>query len=71
MAHRKRTNKLKNPPSKWKDKLLEEGPKSFMQAILYEQLKKGNGHQKKPSDHQCTKLIIKLSFFFLGASHFK
>ena len=42
MAHRKRTNKLKNPPSKLKDKLLEEGPKSFMQAILYEQLKKGN-----------------------------
>ena len=42
MAHRKKTNKLKNPPSKWKDKLLEEGPKSFMQAILYEQLKKGN-----------------------------
>ena len=40
MAHRKKTNKLKNPPSKWKDKLLEEGPKSFMQAILYEQLKK-------------------------------
>tara|TARA_S200000501_G_scaffold104550_1_gene97978 strand:+ start:1048 stop:1179 length:132 start_codon:yes stop_codon:yes gene_type:complete len=40
MAHRKKTNKLKNPPSKWKDELLENGPKSFMQAILYEQLKK-------------------------------
>tara|TARA_Y200000002_G_scaffold189390_1_gene156287 strand:- start:30104 stop:30235 length:132 start_codon:yes stop_codon:yes gene_type:complete len=40
MAHRKKTNKLKNPPSKWKDELLEKGPKSFMQAILYEQLKK-------------------------------
>ena len=44
MAHRKKTNKLKNPPTlksiKWKEDLLEKGPKSFMQAILYEQLKK-------------------------------
>ena len=42
MAHRKRTNKLKNPPSKWKDELLEKGPKSWTQALLYAKLKREN-----------------------------
>tara|TARA_A100001035_G_C27672547_1_gene449050 strand:+ start:468 stop:614 length:147 start_codon:yes stop_codon:yes gene_type:complete len=43
MAHRKKTNKLKNPPTlksiKWKEKLLKEGPKSWTQALLYAKLK--------------------------------
>ena len=40
MAHRKRTNKLKNPPSKWKQDLLEKCPKSWTQALYYAKLKR-------------------------------
>lgn len=42
MAHRRRTNKLKNPPSKWKQDLLEKGPKSWTQALLYAKIKNEN-----------------------------
>ena len=42
MANRKRTNKLNNPPSKWKQDLLEKGPKSWTQALLYAKLKNEN-----------------------------